>query len=784
MKTPAARSSPSHEPLIWENNRHRIVVAPVEGGRVVSWQYRKRGELVKQQQGLDGGLMRVLVSPERYPGSSYITPHQVIDASSTPDGFRIHLRYAWNTASALAGILGWTDKVNPAYLDGLLLDKILAFDATRSTLSVDMRFSNLNHEIRWINPWLHSHFHGWVERSFVVIDGTPEPFLWLDQYWGGHEAPPGKTMRLVHTSADEKLWTILGSDTGWLDGMASYTKADFGPQSTDGGMELRGKPIRIEPHQSLRCNAFIALAEGPEAWKPWAIESPLPLFHRIESETPAWKPADLVPLLDHWAMPDEHTAGMMILSHLDKLPFSAAQRYSANRQFSGFRKRKDRVESTVWIYALRNLTGLATGCDLPADWTMNAVPSTLAHGQLAAIKVQGPSNLAGHESLRIRVQEGNREIARISVATNPTVITSPGYQVRQPSAYLDQRFQDEHACFDGHTVKAFNTWQTRRRRAFRNRIQTSITRPVPIKARVTERQEGPTCIREKVVVHTEPDMWVPLYLVRPRRLMGKGPLPVVLFLCGSGPGKVDMVPDETPDALSPEHDEQWPSPYAIANRMGCLLACPDHRGWGEWAEGNHSQQPGRSRAAGFDIGAMGVWDHLRVVDYLCTRPDVDTRYVFAMGSSGGGGMTLNLVGGHERITGGIISSAPPMATALPEHFFFRSEPRTLPLIRSEAAIVQIGAPRPVWIMDGLWDRCALPALPVTESERQAIFEQWHLNSNAGREAIRDVYRLLGAEDRFRASWFDGDHLAGFHFRNIREWLLHYWPEAFPSKLEP
>ena len=67
-------------------------------------------------------------------------------------------------------------------------------------------------------------------------------------------------------------------------------------------------------------------------------------------------------------------------------------------------------------------------------------------------------------------------------------------------------------------------------------------------------------------------------------------------------------------------------------------------------------------------------------------------------------------------------------------------------------MVQVGAPRPVWIMDGRWDRCALPALPVTDVERQAIFEKWHRDCEAGREAIRAVYRLLGGKfrDRIRA----------------------------------
>jgi len=55
---------------------------------------------------------------------------------------------------------------------------------------------------------------------------------------------------------------------------------------------------------------------------------------------------------------------------------------------------------------------------------------------------------------------------------------------------------------------------------------------------------------------------------------------------------------------------------------------------------------------------MGVWGHLRLVDHLCSRPDVDADYVFSMGSSGGGYMTRFLFADHEQAADGIISSSP------------------------------------------------------------------------------------------------------------------------------
>jgi predicted esterase len=634
-----------------------------------------------------------------------------------------------------------------------------------------------------------------VHDSFIVSNGEKKNYVWHDIYWAGHRAEPGRSMRLVNASRDGEVSIVLGASSDCLTGMASYTRLDFGEGSTDGCMELRGKTVTIAPHQCWRANAFIALTEGVDSWQRWASAAPKPLSSRVEAagET-GWTDTSLLPILQCWAMPEERERGLAVLSHLDKVPFTSAIRYSATNSFSSFHHDDTgkRAHASVVLLPFRKFESVSVECTGAGGWQASPNICGLVPNQPVTLTLEGPASLEGKERVSVRVFAAGCELAVLRVETDAEVEPRYPFQVKQVSAYLDERWKSEKSGFHGSSADDFKTWRTKTRQYMMKWINDSVTGPVPLSPRIMERQTGPHCVREKILIQTEHDLWIPMYLIRPRKVQPGRKLPAILFPHGSCSGKLLFAPDETADVQDRKLFDQWPSPYQFAHQLGCIVLIPDRRGWGEWSEANHGQRSQRAWNAGYNIAAMDIWDHLRAVDYLAQRPDVDSSRIVSMGSSGGGWMTILLLGADERVAGGIVSSPLITLPSLPEQYFFQREPDKktaicppceLPL--SLATMLCLGAPRPLWIMDGKDDPCYAmhDKLSLTEEATRAAFARWHAESDAGRNEIARVYRLIGAEDKMQATWFDGVHLAGFTFNNIAGWLSQHFGLFLRSKGE-
>jgi pimeloyl-ACP methyl ester carboxylesterase len=150
-----------------------------------------------------------------------------------------------------------------------------------------------------------------------------------------------------------------------------------------------------------------------------------------------------------------------------------------------------------------------------------------------------------------------------------------------------------------------------------------------------------------------------------------------------------------------------------------------------------------------------------------------------MGSSGGGYMTMWMAALHNKVAGGIISSAMTNTASLSPDYFYAQPAEPLPGVPSAglplctAGIVSLAAPKPLWIMDGVLD--GIPNPHLSEPEKQESLRRFREVQDEGRTAIRRVYDLLDIPSRCRTTWFEGGHLAGFHFLNIRSWLNNILP---------
>ena len=752
--------------IVWRNARNSMVLSPRHGGRIVSWMHHGV-ERVTPPMKLEGGLLRVLFGEERYPGASYITPHEVVSHAEGPDGFRLHLRHYWNTPNRLMRDFGWAEKASLLHIDGLLLDKIVTFHADTDALTVEMTIRNLTREVKYLSPWLHNSFARWATERFMVEDGRQAEYHETDIYWGCHGASPGHSLRGV-LGDGQGSYLVLGASADLLAGIyaepAQQVPDDIFTQAS---LELRYDGLRLPAGQQLYSTAFLAFADD---WRRWAVDSPVALITRIEP-APAAEPdlSALTGLLSAWALPEEAEQGVMVLSYLDKAPFTSDERFHAANSFAGFHQADGRARAQVALYGLRDLPALHCALSAPAGWNVSPERLALPEHGTAVVSLYGPENLAGKEAVTVSLKSGGDTLAIINIDAGATVEPAYPYQVKPFAPYMTERMQREWGPFDGNTMEQFHAWQRRRRDRLHRYIAAQVSSPCPLEPRVVERQVGPTCVREKVLIQTEPGFWIPAYVVYAKDAAGK--LPAIIFYHGSGPGKQNFVPDEDPACprVEPAHEMEY-LPYRLAVDLGCLVLAPDLRWLGELAESNPAQYLWRHEAAGIDFYALFAWDLLRHVDYLCTRADVDAARIGAYGSSGGGGATALLSLLDERIGAAIVSStaAPrPNGFTLPEGFFYHmrnTEGLRLSLPPSPlygADSCSLIAPRPLWIMDGIDD-----APPESR-------DAFHRSADAGRAIIRHAYQLLNAGDRYQSTWFDGGHCAGMTYANIAGWFRRW-----------
>lgn len=168
-------------------------------------------------------------------------------------------------------------------------------------------------------------------------------------------------------------------------------------------------------------------------------------------------------------------------------------------------------------------------------------------------------------------------------------------------------------------------------------------RDLPISVETIDEQDRGDYLLEVLTLHLNGIEPVPAYFVKPKS--GGGARPTVLYNHSHG-GHYDGGKRELLEcreyALKP--------PYAQAlTAAGYNALCID-----AW---NFGERRGRAESALFKemlwrgrvLWGMMVYDSIRAVDYLCTRPDVDTAQIGTLGMSMGSTMAWWLAALDERI---------------------------------------------------------------------------------------------------------------------------------------
>jgi len=293
---------------------------------------------------------------------------------------------------------------------------------------------------------------------------------------------------------------------------------------------------------------------------------------------------------------------------------------------------------------------------------------------------------------------------------------------------------------------------------------------VPLSPRILERKDCGHYIREKVIFKSERWMWVPAWVLIPKKspLKSKnGKLPGLLAAHGHGPDGKDNVIHETAGSRKRAAlIKRLNYAYGLeAVRRGYAVIAPDWRTFGErrdpdnWVRSayrdgcdvaNHAVQ-----YFGVHLLGLDVWDGLRAIDYLISRPEVDGRRIGCLGLSFGGTMTTYLTAFDSRIRVACVSGYVSTLKNAMDHrngnFCGSQAMPNLATYGDIPDVVLLAAPRPLCVEIGAHEDCFYSP----DMKRAARY-------------VARGYRVLGIQDRLVIDLFPGKH--EFSGRKSWDWF--------------
>ena len=312
--------------------------------------------------------------------------------------------------------------------------------------------------------------------------------------------------------------------------------------------------------------------------------------------------------------------------------------------------------------------------------------------------------------------------------------------------------------FHGQTGRDYRQWRQTFAAKYRE-MRGPFPRPVPLNPRILEQRLFPGCTLQKVIFDAEPAMSVPAWVCLPRPLQRGRRYPGVVCCHGHGNACEQLVGlDRQGRPILTSHRE-------IARRLarhGYVTIAPDWRVFGERAE-----PPERlplwanicdaahlaAEHFGFNLLTLDIWDAMKTVDYLVSRPEVDPSRLGCVGKSFGGTMSLHLAANDRRIRGACVSGY-FAGTGDSLRDLNTCGSQTLPgLLKwgDRAEVAGLICPRPLLIQIGEYD---------------SVFSSPGALREFGR--LKAIYQAAGAGAKLGLDFFEGVH--EINFEPILEWF--------------
>jgi len=311
----------------------------------------------------------------------------------------------------------------------------------------------------------------------------------------------------------------------------------------------------------------------------------------------------------------------------------------------------------------------------------------------------------------------------------------------------------------------FRAWQARLRGVLRERLGLPDREPRLLEVVEEPMQEvemrGLRYRRQRVLLRTEHDLWVPGHLCLPRE--GDGPFPCVIGCQGHAKEGIRLsigeVDDATWEASVVGGDRDYP---LQAVRHGYAALALEMRGFGELRLPEDIEQDAGSSClrlsalalqAGRTLVGMRVHDVMAAIEYLQQRPDIIPGQIALTGNSGGGTVTFYTGALDDRLAACIPSCAfSTFAASIQgvDHCICNFIPGLSALIEMDD-LAGLAAPKPLLIINGREDSI-FPIGPAEEAFRH----------------IQAIYAAAGAPDNCRLYVGGGGHR--YYAEPVWPWL--------------
>jgi cephalosporin-C deacetylase-like acetyl esterase len=304
-------------------------------------------------------------------------------------------------------------------------------------------------------------------------------------------------------------------------------------------------------------------------------------------------------------------------------------------------------------------------------------------------------------------------------------------------------------------------WQKRVRRKLSELVGGFPASRCALQARTLETKTFDGYTREKVVFQSRNDLSVFGYLLLPKNVSSR--IPAIVCLPGHGRGCDDIV-GISESGQQRESKSGYARDFAIqVVEHGYAALAIEQLAFGcrrdettrKKGAGQSSCQPAAGAALLYGQTMIGwrVWDVMRAIDYLITRPQIDSSRIATMGISGGGTVSLFSAALDDRVKVSVVSgyfnTFRDSIVSL-SHCIDNYVPGILNYIEMYD-IAGLVAPRGLFVESGTRD----PIFPINAS-RTAVNRAKH------------IYSVFRAANRFGHEVFEDEHV--FYGRGVFEFL--------------